>query len=103
MPVDKAERLPVADEALKEQLNLNLIKYFTKNGFELPENLMTDRNLTDFQLHSHGLDVSCRFACPFCVKKFPVTFKEYWRSGNIQSHLKRHVDSEKKRISQNSG
>lgn len=102
-PVDKPQRLPVADEALKGQLIFNLINYFAKNGFNLPENLITDLNLTDFQRHTNGLDVSCRFACPFCVKIFPVTFKEYWRSGNITSHLKGHVDSEKKRESQNSG
>lgn len=102
-PVDKPKRLPVADEALRGQLILNLIRYFEKNGFKLPENRLTDRNLTEFNRHSNGLDVSCRFACPFCAKIFPITFKEYWRSGNITSHLKGHVDTEKKRGPQNSG
>lgn len=87
--------LTISDEDMKKQLLSNLEKYFRKLNYDLPGNIMTDRNIIMFERQQNDTDVKCKYSCPFCVKIIPVNFKKYWRSANITSHFKQHVENDR--------
>lgn len=94
---ERPQRKVVADDDLKKHLISNLVNYFSKINFALPENILSEQNLMDFERDPNDIDYHCRFTCPFCEKILPISFKGYWRSGNITNHLKAHVIVEQQR------
>lgn len=94
-----AKILETSDQDMKKQLILNLVNYFLKQKRNSPQNqnvaeIITERNITKFEREQNTAIIKSEFSCPFCVKRIPVNFKDYWRSANITTHLKKHVEKD---------
>lgn len=67
-----------------------------KSNYRFENGLINEDNIKDFQRGSPTDDFicKCKFACPFCVRVFPLTFKKFWMSSNATKHLKQHLQSQ---------
>lgn len=81
----------ISDDDLKERLITNINKYVIKLG--LPGNIFScDRHIKNFERYENGYGAKCEFSCCFCQKIVPVEFEGFWKSSNITTHLKYHVN-----------
>lgn len=83
----------VSDQTKKEQLISNLNKYCIKHKLMLPVGIITVKNLLEYEAGEHG-QAKCLFSCPFCDKRVPLTYELHWKSANVTTHLKRHIQNE---------
>lgn len=90
-----------SDEDAKMMLIKNLRAVSAKSGITLPQNVLTEVNLIDFERGSEESNFiyKCRFSCPFCNKTFGVIYKKFWMSSNATKHLKTHLLSQGHSIS----
>ncbi|XP_031627111.1 uncharacterized protein LOC116350098 [Contarinia nasturtii] len=85
-----------SDEDLVENLISNLMAFMEKCEFPLPVGMISTNNIRNFHrgTDNDSFVCKCRFACPFCEKTIPITFKKFWMSSNATTHLKTHVQLE---------
>lgn len=83
----------IPDQDLKNQVINNLIKYMAKHGFELPEGILSERNILDFERTVNGFDAKCRFSCPFCAKTHDRGGSLCYMLKKKKIRLKRHLRS----------
>lgn len=85
-----------SDSDLKSSLVTKLTKYAQNIGLELPDESITEMNLTEYVRGSEGdpFICQCRFICPICAKNMLVSYVSYWKSSNITTHIKDHLIEE---------
>lgn len=81
----------LSDEILRTQLLNSLNKYLrSKTALKTTNDLLSAIHIKEFKRGTGDCVCSCKFSCPFCQKLIPATYKAYWHSSNITSHLKKH-------------
>lgn len=87
----KSKKNPLSDDDLKERLITNVNNYVSK--LNVPGNIFScDRHIHNFERNQDGYGAKCEFSCCFCKKTVPVVFDEFWKSSNITTHLKNHIN-----------
>lgn len=82
-------------DELQNMLIAQLNRYPSKIGFDLPNGVISERNIVDLKWKKqadNSMTVDCGFSCPFCNKVTKVNFTNYWQSSNATKHLKSHVN-----------
>lgn len=82
-----------SDDQLKSKLIANLLSYTENIGLDVPDNAISEINIHDFRRGSDqdGFVCKCRLICPFCLKKFQLTYKTFWATSNLTKHFKDHI------------
>lgn len=85
-----------SDNEVIELLVNNMLNYTKKVNFPLSSEIISSNNVQDFQKgkDTDNFEYKCRFACPFCTRVFPITFKNFWMTSNLTKHLKEHISYE---------
>ena len=78
---------------LKSELTEKLKKYMLSFSFNVN---FTQSDLSEFIFVQDKNWYTCCVKCPFCMKLFRCKYSKYWITGNLESHLKKHVDDAKK-------
>lgn len=84
------------DKELINNLISNVVNYMEKNGLVTAAEIVSANNIREFKRGNEIEDFVCKclFACPFCSKVFPLTYKKFWMSSNLTYHLKNHITSD---------
>lgn len=88
----------LSNEELQQQLIKSLTNFLKiqaeKANLEIPEDVISEANIHNFETETNGNDFlcTCRFSCPFCSKTYSVNYKTFWMSSNVTKHLKTHVN-----------
>lgn len=94
-PPNKMCRKEVQDDNVpKKQLIASLSSYPAKKlGLNLGAGVISERNIHDYKVDLKGNQkiYSCVFSCPFCPAAIPVKRDPFWKSSNVTTHIKLHI------------
>lgn len=97
----KASREQISFEEFAKNQLVKLLKKTlinaanTHNRTNVDDSMISEINIDEF-CHQDGDNVqnrkaSCRFSCPYCDKRFRLTYNRFWNSGKITKHIKDHM------------